>query len=702
MDSTVKAAIIRCKELLDVIETDKELITDIAKQFALKTIHLRTTAEVITNVLHKNNNNAKKLKRKLEESDDEESPKRIKTTDEEDDVNFLTFDSQVHEESKTTRRNAHYKSTVYVIMYYLIYYSYFGKAPKYVGYRHIIQNKNNKARQFLENNPDLLKLLYTEKQLKKYSKVSRRYKFNKIEVKTPNDDIEYRPIQHPNTFKQYTYNYKLANVFDGAMPDLIKFGYKNFNDNCKKFIAINLVIKHKEKIKYENEKRKKKKPVRFTLNDTTSVLDDDCDSNEDIIKKEYMEDNPLVNQYKHLTIEELKLKLKEPSVLLKFYQAFLLECDWEMLFQYLSDLLSEGSCHATMTKLLIYLVWNVTKIVCIANEREGQNRNLDILLKQYKYREVISQLQIWANKYKYSMYDLPQQQLSMNTKAFDLKTFKELARNTKHMYFHITSNPVKLENNEVEFPNICTLIKYIDYAVDGCNKVIFDLVQITKTDTNTKIDLSKSSWKDRLDMLERIYIQAGRKENIAKITETNIRVIQFDKLPCGSSVCHYLKTGGVGIGTLFFSASNRRQRQSTNMPNKRFKKTTLDDLKERILGVNSIIPVEQPYASQSPFYVTDYNQFQQQTQSIQSYQQLFPPLSSIINDLITGGILHINNQQNTNTTTQQQDTTIPTSQTPSPCQSPTHDLSLSYLGSLQSLNNNAELQFTEFKEEDDI
>lgn len=659
MDADITNGIERCNKLLNSVNEDVDLNTNIARQFHLKKIHLLTTAEVITNVLHKSAKMSKKRKYENIESE------------------FYNI-NHIDEESKTTRRNAHYKSTVLVMFYYIIYYAYYNKEPKNIGYELIIQN--HQARQYIESNTWLMNKLYTKKQQKKLLKSkneSKLNKMNKIAVQVGNE-IEYKPIQHYNQFKQYTYDIKLAKVIDGSMKSLIKFGYENFNKYCREYISINLVIKYKEKLQFDIEKRSKKKPIRYNESEVNDI--DDIPISESI-QKDCLENNELVNCYMNLSIDELKIKLKEPSVLLKFYQAFLFECDWELLFQYLLRLLNEGFCYATMMKLLIYLICNVTKLVCIASEREGHNRNLDILLKQYKYREVILQLQLWTHNYKYSIYTLPKQDINNNIKAFDLRCFKDLARNTKDIYFHITSNPVKLEIKEMEFDNYA--LKYIEYTLDSCNKVFFDLIKITITTcTTTKIDLSNYSWQERLNKADEIFKKMKMKENTATLNRLSKRTIQFDKLPCGKSVCHYIRTSGLGIGTLFFSANNKKVR-CTNMPNKRFRKITIEDLEYKKLksGIDNI-----DQSNQSPNY-----------EEKPHCSTIIPPLSHMLSQLITQyqNLVDTDNSNNNISSSQVKEET-------SPIPSPKHDLNSDYIGELLVLNNTDKLEFTKFKAEDDI
>ncbi|UOT91791.1 CmNV_029-like protein [Aratus pisonii nudivirus] len=530
-------------------------------------------------------------------------------------------------------------------------------------------------------------------------------KRNKICVCNDNGSHEYKSIQHYNNFNQYTYDFKLAKVIDGSMMSLIKFGYENYNKNCRESIAINLVMKQQEKIKCDIEKKNKKKPVIYKSEDEydeEEVIDENKDQIDLIettyMKNDFTENNELIQHYMKYNTEQLKIKLKEPSVLLKFYQAFLFECDWELLFQFLDDLLKEGFCYATMMKLLIYLICNVTKFVCIANEREGQNRNLDILLKQYKYKEVITQLKLWTYNYKYSIYDLPQQNLYSSATVYDINKFMKYARNTKNIFFHMTQKPVNLEIQEMEFKKLNLHIKHIEYTDDECNKVIFDVIRITHLSTNTKINLSKTSWNDRLDKLKEICNNLNYKLNIAVLKKTNKRTIQYGKLPCEGALYHYIRTTGLGVGTLFFNSVSRKTR-CNNMPNKRFRKITAEDLDYKKLKTNiETIDTEPNNSSLDAVLMSvpanplteivriltttilktpiDYNHFQH------SQLQQQPLLPS---------------QQQPSTSYQEVSSGTPL---PSPIPSPNHNIDSEDLGNLFLINR--DLNFTDFKEEDDF
>ncbi|QBB28635.1 hypothetical protein HgNV_030 [Homarus gammarus nudivirus] len=681
-----------CRLLLASVAEDVELKSELAKQFELKKIHLLTTAEVINNVLHKNNSNSTRRKREYDSPNDLQD-------------DFFILENQIEEESKTTRRNAHYKSTVLVMFYYIIHLAYYEKVPKYIGYNHIIQSENTKARQYLEARPLLMEKLFTTKKLEKCQNIP-KYKINKIPVptKVKNDeasDIEYKPIQHYNTFKQYTYDYNRACVIDGVMMDFIKFGYENFNKNCRSFIIINLVIKHKEKEKYDQEKKNKKRPLRFVEDTYDEDLAADSNSDiadeltvdfnadtTDVLQKSNLMSSELVEKYKDMAIEELKNELKEPSVLMKFYQAFLFECDWEMLFKYLISLLTDGFCYASMLKLLIYLVWNVTKVVCTAKERDCQTRNLDLLLKQYKYMEVLLQLQQWTYEHKYSIYELPHQDLDINTKTFDIKQFNEYARNTRHMYSHFTANPVTLFIGEKEFPKIQTNIKYIYYILDNHNQVMFDLIRVTKTDNNTKVDLSQTSWQDRLDKLSDLLKQVNRVDAIIKITPTNKRIIQYGKLPCSTIMFHWIRTSGLGLGTLFYS-TNYKKIRCTNMPNKRFRRLSIKDLEYQTLECVDIV---HPEESQN---------IQQRNSNVQNYQDIISPvLTNILNELFLGRG-NFNNLSSSSSQNSSGSGNLGIKDSPpAAVSSSDYDISTEYLGNLKILSS--DLEFAQYNEDDDI
>ncbi len=426
------------------------------------------------------------------------------------------------------------------------------------------------------------------------------------------------------------------------------------------------------------------------------------------------DDVEFIDKYMKLSIEELNMKVKIPSVLMKFYQAFLFECDWELLFQFLDNILTTGFCHATMMKLLIYLMCNVTKIVCVASEREGQNRNLDKLLKQGKYREVVAQLHQWAFIHKYSIYSLPQQDIQTNITAYDLKHFKDYARDTREIYYHKTKNQVNLEIKEMEFEYAGIHIKYIDYNADGCNKMIFDLLRITLTATNTKIDLSKMSWQQRLDKLKDIFDSLNIKENIAELRKTTIRAIQHDKL-CPGSMYNYIRTCGLDGGTIFFTSTKKIR--CTNMPKKRFRKLELSDLIEKQLKPKDLIShVNTQLIQADSMFLTNAKSQQQQLATQQLLSELISKLGTVHSILLPeqqqGLQHHLSTLQYNNQHQEQQQQQQPQQQSKkpdSPIPSPKHELTLEYLGNLilpeEECDNSLEgslLQYETFNDDDDF
>lgn len=739
MDSDVDRAVRRCTSLL-AASMEEDFSKEIVQQFWCCKMHLLTTAEVITNVLHKSNN----TKQKNNKSDCM-------------DGNFFDM-AYINEESKTTRRNAHYKSTVLVMFYYIIYSSYYGKSPKHIGFKHILYNK--KAREYMDHYPEIMKKIYSPKRLKeRHRKISPRKASRKNKIMMPNGEL--KPIQHHTQFKQYTYTYRMAMVIDEVMKSIIKYAYEQFHNNCKQFIMINFAKKIKEKQLDEENKRNKRKPVFYQDDDATEseieetstsqqkrkldvedeeseefakplkkkrhkLVNNEKNINEDEVSawsEEYEQfvrkdesNRELMESYMQMSINELNISIKIPRVLLKFYQAFLLECDWELLFQFLDNTLTEGFYNATMMRLLIYLMCNVTKVVCVASEREGQNRNLDKLLKQGKYREVISQLHQWSFIHKYSIYTLPQQDIQTNITAYDLKHFKDYARDTRSIHYLKTSVPVNLEIRELEFEAAGIHMKYIEYNSDGCNKVIFDLLKVTLTRTNTKIDLSKMSWQQRLDQLRDIFGALNIKENLAKLKSTNIRAIQYDKL-CPGAMYIYVRTASLNGGTLFFTSDKKVR--GIHMPKKRFKKLELRDLllkklKPKDLGSQMVNRNADNESAVSPHTLS---RQQQQLMTHQLLAQLISRITPFGNflpyDQHQGLQNHLNLLQCKNTSSEQ---VKPENE--SPVVSPKHELNLEYLGNLLVADDakciggdsgnllhelvDDGLKYEEFREEDDF
>lgn len=618
-----------------------------------------------------------------------------------------------------------------------MYYTYYNKAPKYVGYQYIIQN--SKAKQYFQENPQVLKEFYTKEELAACENYRHTNRINKIHKRG-----EYLPIQHYNAFRQYTYTYNLALLVDNSMPKLIEFAYNQFNKYCIKYIAITLVIKHKEKIKYEQMKRKKKKPVYpdNAPESRGSTHENPTKSKNDKIKEEplsqddsaYMNDDqemidmvydqlesqkidenhPLVGNYLKYDIEELKMKLKEPSVLLKFYQAWLFECDWEQLFDFLEKQLATEFYYAAMMKLLLYLIWNVVKLTCISPQKNSHNKNLSTMLQNYMYNDVIDQLKTWTRMYKYSEYELAGQDINSNIRAHDLKSFKDLARNTSDIYMHLISNPVSFTIKEMEFDNIGIIIKIVEYTNDNFNKHTFDLLSVTHTYNNYKFDLSKTSWKLRLEKLKEIFIAAGQPNLITSIITVHpieIRKIQFDNLPCsGTTVCHYIRTSGQGSGTLFYRTKNRRVRNgnSYNQPSKRFRKITIQDLILKKIPKNVNIEMPESQAQETKFNPLATNSLSSVVPHKTFIDYIMERLTTL-NSSASYPLISTNQDPGRGTFSppllppliQQSASQLDHNQSPltSPIPSPDHNISEEYIGSILRANG-GNLAFAEFNKDD--
>ncbi len=559
------------------------------------TIHLLTTAEVITTVLHKNNKKGGKKKRrgvKRKTMDDEEDD-----DEEDDDVgveieDFEKAENSIHKESKNTRRNAHYKSTVLVIQYYIIYYAYYGYPPKHVGYQYVIQNET--ANEYLDANPKLKALLYKKNEEVRCKTYTKLKKINKMKV-----GRQYLPIQHYDTFKQqYTYTREMVELVDKCMPNFIEYIYNMFNIYCIQFIGIQLVIKHKQKINFEKEKKKKRKPITFDSynnnnNNTEQNFEESLTELPVVTEQMYNdlkdehpidEHHPILGQYCKYTISQLKKKLKEPGVLLKFYQAWLFECDQELLLEFLELKILGKFYYATMKQILSFLMWNIIKMVCIQHERHGQHKNLIMLLQQNQYKQVLNQLKLWVKRYKYCIYDVPYQDFTSDIKSHDLKTFKDLARNKQDIYFHMAPTPVALTMKEDTLQTARCIIKFVEYTTETYRKYIFDLLDVIHLGSHHRMDLTNYSWKQRIDLLKNLLYQDKQQlytiSQVVQLNQLPLRHIQFQVFPgSGENNCFYIRTKGLGFGTLFHFTKNKKIRNSNGIiQNKRFRKVTPRDL----------------------------------------------------------------------------------------------------------------------------
>lgn len=514
-------------------------------------------------------------------------------------IHSLTYKQtmiDINSESKNTRRNSQYKTATLCMLYYIVYKCYYGVAPENIDFTSTETNKNT----------------------------------NNIYIKTVGKVKKYGPIQHYNTFRNYTYTYRLAQVIDECMSDMVDFGIQEYIKHCGDFIAINWTIKKKEKLKTQSKRKyssKKRSYSEFASDDYCddfNSINSACSTDDELdYCDELNPSNEILDKFKFMKLNELKEKMKEPSVLMKFYSAWLLECDWEVLLVTLQKKIETGYPHAQITKLLQYVIIIMCKIIHTPHERIGHIESLDSLLKNDSHIQVIGFLLTWARSYKYFEYSLCTYNMEDNRRSHDIKNFKEFARNTKNIYYHISPIPLLLvfSNYESTINGISISYTVLEYTYHN-SKHLFDLIYSTSISRSI---LNGLSWRERLNLLKQISNFSDH--SIIDIYPITLRDIQFDHAPAGSAVVYYIKPSGLGLGTLFIRLSDKQNadklnddstkisnnRSNIKSTNKRFRRVNPSDLIEsssqpKIKKENvTASPPQQAIGYQSPSNNTNNN-----------------------------------------------------------------------------------------------
>lgn len=483
----------------------------------------------------------------------------------------------LEEESKRTRRNSQYKTSAIYMIYYLIYSVYYKKKPENVNF--VLSNKTA----------------------------------NIIHYETPEGVKKSGPIQHYNSFKNYTYTYQMVQVVDANMSKFINFGIDEFFKYCGQFLAISLVIKRQEK-KTSTRKRQsnnfesynKKRKTTNTTSVSTSYEFDSIDMSEDEydLETSHTEVIELMAPYINMSILNLREEAKRPSVLMKFYQAWLMECDWELVFKILGERIRNNQCPtAQLRRLLQYTISVICKHITAPSQRALYIEKLVKMLKNQRQQGIVTELCNRAMKFKYSQYDVPtveNSEHSDDTHVYDIKTFQMFARYTHVMHYHFTPVPINLEDcsSQRTVNGITRSIKILKYVL--MNKhYLFDVIQTTGIDDDR---LRHMSWMERLSLAQKPFLQGEPEYNVIRLLPITYRQIQFENFPCGPNVYAYLRTGGLGIGTIFqrlkipskdsYGKTNIRLRNNTrHQTARRFTRVTVEDL---LVSPNNEIKATEP------------------------------------------------------------------------------------------------------------
>ncbi|UBZ25521.1 hypothetical protein CcNV_037 [Crangon crangon nudivirus] len=422
-------------------------------------------------------------------------------------------------ESTTTRRNSQYKTSALIMLYYTIYTSTEGHPPENI--------------QFKDE----------EKATK-----DRKRKRNK------NPRSTYVQITHYNTFlsRNNSYTYDMVKNVDLHMKRLVQFGIDEYYKYCGQWLAIGLVIKDKEK----GDSKKKSK---YEMYDTENIGDNG---------------NEYLTPYEPHDINTLKNMSKEPGVLMKFYQAWLMECDWEVLMTEIEMRLTSVYPPAQTIRLLQYIVSIVAKAAFTSNEKQLQFEKLSSELKAGSYLNVAKMLMEWVVKCKYRRYDVKDYQVIDDKQLYDIKCYPDIARNTENMYVYATS--VYMNLSTANYKNETGKVNIAYTVVEGKinqRTYFFDLISVPKPAV-----LELLNWKQRLEVLKKL--SAGLDHTIIEVEPISHRKIQFDAYPQGSQMYYYIRTTGLGIGTLFIkkATTKNKTRHPAQPANKRYKRTTPIDL----------------------------------------------------------------------------------------------------------------------------
>ena len=429
---------------------------------------------------------------------------------------------------------------------------------------------------------------------------------------------------HFNSFKNKHYTFEMTTLINRNNTMLVNHGLNEYFKNCKDYamkqLQIKVVLKGIAQKKQEivdlnqkhnfmkndkkrycghpkqslNLRKKRKKNKKDTPSkELQSSLEEEEVSASLALNAKLDGVNHELKLYSD-KLESLKKESREPSILSKFYFAWLMECDLETLFVIIGQRLKDNNYPMhQMNKLLHNAINAICKMVLPSHQKEITIYTLTSLLKNDHTSTINKTLLMFSQNYKFSEYDIPEGLLNDNIIVLDIKHFPTKARNTRTIFYHPTAQQLEFDivpyelNNE----NYC-VIQYFDSIIKSI--FFFDLVSCSAIN---KEQLSLLSWEDRLKLLTPL-------SHIKKIPKIDVRPIQreqiqFDKYP-GAIWNYYIRTEGFGYGTLFFKSNgnnnNNKTRIGKNNSNKRHKKIREIDLDptEQIDSNSSIETVTVP------------------------------------------------------------------------------------------------------------
>nr|XP_053656430.1 uncharacterized protein LOC128705226 [Cherax quadricarinatus] len=499
--------------------------------------------------------------------------------------------SDIDDESRNTRRNSQYKSAVLVLFYHIAYIFLYKQSP------------TNDDSQILEDMRLSKKKEKRESHNKFFNKDYNIHTTTLLNRQT-NALIDFAIEEFYLTFRTFTL--QAMNLKDD------KKAYNYIHNECKE----KLNETKNENFEELGKKTKKRKSTmssiyeipqkKRTVKTSESLLNNDMIKDSKIRKKDsrkYKEDfKRFQDDFEKLQQLEQKIEIsknnnKGPTVLYKLYLAWLLECDFVQLFQNIQARLNEKYCPCQITRILQYSITHICKLRYTPPKRNLISEILKGMLKASKIKAVTEALLEMSFVIKYSAFKIPSFINDNEYRLLDIKKFPEIAKNRYNLFYTTSKEILNLTQSAYALTNSIhyTVIEYYNNVT--CTNVLFDCISITGI---SKSDFNCLSWNERLTFLKLI----ARKHSLSiiEVKPISIEQLQYNEYPQGQNVYYYIRTSGLGLGTLFVKNAliNSENPLSANKniicTNKRHRKTQITDLelivKNNESNVNTVINYE--------------------------------------------------------------------------------------------------------------
>lgn len=311
------------------------------------------------------------------------------------------------------------------------------------------------------------------------------------------------------------------------------------------------------------------------------------------------------NKYK-MKKDVLQLNKSKPNkdynLKVKLYMALLLELDPVMVIERVIMDLKTKYVLVVVKDLLGQFGARLSKIVVPECDRDLYMDVHNRSLREGKLDLVATECLRMAERVKYRLRPaLPMACSEDNLQLYDIGRFEKLACNISEIHAYVSPTNLNLQMQTCQYePNF--QVQLIVFTRTSATYV-FDVTLLPNK------QMEELSWAERLEEFSK-YTKNLNKTNlhIIKVERMPLVYIQYNKLPSDKQTYTYIRTKGLGVGTLFMHSCNKGKKSGVARSKSRNRKMTPDDVKYRNSSAPDCSRLE---TENEPMYVTSLNNLYQ-------------------------------------------------------------------------------------------